>query len=125
MTNKDPDKKIEAVDKSREKFAGAYAVLAGKDPDKMSGRELRVEVKALRAEIERLRERLEMWPVDPVTGEFNKSADMLDESCDGIACRDETIRLADRQVWMYRKRLGEAVRKKLKARCWNEQRTED
>lgn len=51
MTNKDPDKKIEAVDKSREKFAGAYAVLAGKDPDKMSERELRVEVKALRDQI--------------------------------------------------------------------------
>lgn len=72
MTNKDPDKKIEAVDKSREKFAGAYAVLAGKDPDKMSERELRVEVKALRAEIKKVRGRVTIL------------SDMLTVKCDEL-----------------------------------------
>ncbi|HNP65939.1 MAG TPA: hypothetical protein PKH39_18570 [Woeseiaceae bacterium] len=41
-------------------------------------------------EIERLMERLEMWPVDPKTREFDKSV-LLTEDCDGISCRDETI----------------------------------
>lgn len=42
------------------------------------------------AEIERLRERLEVYPVNPSTGEFEKD-EMLPTALDGIACRDETI----------------------------------
>lgn len=51
----------------------------------------------LAAEIDRLRERLEMWPVDK-NGDLDKSQPMLNESCDGIACRDETIRQLQHQV---------------------------
>lgn len=48
-------------------------------------------------EIERLMIRLEMWPVDPKTGEFDKSI-LMTVNTDGIACRDETIRLQDERI---------------------------
>lgn len=48
-------------------------------------------------EIERLLTRLEIWPVDPATGEFDKSI-VLDEGCDGIAARDETIYQLQEQI---------------------------
>jgi len=51
----------------------------------------------MQAEIERLMARLEMWPVDPKTGEFDKSIE-LDVETDGIACRDETIRQQDERI---------------------------
>jgi hypothetical protein len=52
------------------------------------------ELEANAATIARLEDRLELWPVDPATGEFDKSM-KLGESCDGISCRDETIKLLD------------------------------
>jgi hypothetical protein len=54
-------------------------------------------VEELRAEIERLRERLEMYPVKLTTGEVDRG-ELLSESCDGIACRDETIKLQDAEI---------------------------
>jgi chromosome segregation ATPase len=49
------------------------------------------------AEIERLRERLEMYPVKLTTGEVDRG-ELLSESCDGIACRDETIKLLEAEI---------------------------
>ena len=54
--------------------------------------------------LRKLSERLEIWPVDPKTSEFDKSI-QLDESCDGIACRDETIYQQDRRYEQQKARI--------------------
>lgn len=57
---------------------------------------LLAKIERQQTRIDQLEQRLELWPVDPASGQPDRSI-KLDESCDGIACRDETIRLLDEQ----------------------------
>ena len=63
-----------------------------RDEDYKQG--LRDEIEAKDQRIADLMERLEMWGTSAGTGERV----LLDESCDGISCRDETIHQQDQRI---------------------------